>query len=109
MLDLEVIRSRLVSRYQLLAANTARVEAERSALHDDDLPEQAIEREVDESLDALDRAAMDEMDAIRQSLARIDSGHYGTCARCGNPIAPARLEALPTATRCIGCATLPLP
>lgn len=27
----------------------------------------------------------------------------GTCADCGDRIAPARLKALPDATRCVGC------
>lgn len=104
MLDLDNVRNRLVSRHELLAAKVALMEAERSVPHDDDLAEQAIEREADESLDAIERATMDEMESIRQSLVRIDAGRYGICVRCGNSIAPARLEALPTATRCIDCA-----
>ena len=30
-------------------------------------------------------------------------GTYGACLRCGQPIAPARLEALPWAAHCIEC------
>ena len=30
---------------------------------------------------------------------------YGTCEVCGEPIAPERLEARPTARTCIGCAS----
>ncbi len=44
--------------------------------------------------------------AVEGALARIDGGTFGTCARCGNPIAPERLEALPWATHCIDCARL---
>lgn len=34
---------------------------------------------------------------IDQALLRIDEGSYGLCARCGQPIPEARLEAMPTA------------
>ncbi|CAB4127063.1 DksA-like zinc finger domain containing protein [uncultured Caudovirales phage] len=29
----------------------------------------------------------------------------GRCVTCGEPIAPARLQALPSARQCIGCAS----
>jgi DnaK suppressor protein len=45
-----------------------------------------------------------EADQIVAALARIEAGHYGVCDMCGAEIAPARLAALPTATRCIACA-----
>jgi RNA polymerase-binding protein DksA len=40
---------------------------------------------------------------INTALARIEDGTFGVCQRCGNPIAPERLEALPWATLCIEC------
>ena len=44
--------------------------------------------------------------AIDEALTRIDEGTFGTCARCGNPIAEERLEAMPYATKCIDCKRL---
>jgi DnaK suppressor protein len=41
--------------------------------------------------------------AIDRALGRIESGTYGVCQRCGKPIAPERLEALPYAELCIAC------
>jgi RNA polymerase-binding protein DksA len=41
--------------------------------------------------------------AIDAALARVDAGTYGTCVSCGKPIAPERLEALPSAALCIDC------
>ena len=35
---------------------------------------------------------------------RVADGTYGVCASCGDPIAPGRLEARPTARTCIACA-----
>jgi DnaK suppressor protein len=40
---------------------------------------------------------------VEDALARLDDGSFGACTRCGRPIAPARLEALPWAATCIEC------
>jgi DnaK suppressor protein len=50
------------------------------------------------------RRHLDEVDA---ALVRVDAGTYGACERCGGPIGEARLEALPAARTCIGCAARP--
>ena len=41
--------------------------------------------------------------AVDAAIARLDDGSYGRCVRCGNLIAPERLEALPWAAHCIEC------
>ena len=41
---------------------------------------------------------------IESALVRIKKGEYGTCDSCGDPIARARLDALPWARLCIHCA-----
>lgn len=43
---------------------------------------------------------------VNEALARLDDGTFGMCVRCGQPIAPGRLEALPWAARCIECQRL---
>ena len=40
---------------------------------------------------------------VEAAIARLDAGTYGICVRCGEPIAPERLEALPWAAHCIDC------
>jgi DnaK suppressor protein len=40
---------------------------------------------------------------VERALVKMESGGYGTCERCGNPISPERLEALPWAVLCIDC------
>lgn len=47
-----------------------------------------------------------ELREIAAALDRIRDGTYGTCELCGGDIAPARLEAQPTARRCIRCQAL---
>jgi DnaK suppressor protein len=59
-----------------------------------------IDRELDLVLSAQARAAVDEID---QALAKIVSGTYGVCERCGQNIPRARLEALPYAALCVQC------
>jgi DnaK suppressor protein len=42
-----------------------------------------------------------ELDEVERALAKLDDGTYGACETCGQPIAPARLEAMPQARFCI--------
>lgn len=46
-----------------------------------------------------------ELRRIDAALARIKSGDFGCCIDCEKPIAPARLEANPTVTLCVDCAS----
>ena len=55
-------------------------------------------------VDALAREAGVERAEIRAARERVAAGVYGVCEVCGGPIADARLEARPTARRCIACA-----
>ena len=43
------------------------------------------------------------LQAIEEALYRMEKGTYGTCRDCGEPIAPARLEAIPWTRVCIAC------
>ena len=44
-----------------------------------------------------------QLELVDAAIARLDDGSFGACIRCGKPIAPARLEALPWAAHCIEC------
>ena len=43
------------------------------------------------------------LQAIEEALQRIDKGIYGVCRDCAEPIAPARLNAIPWTRVCIAC------
>jgi DnaK suppressor protein len=43
------------------------------------------------------------LQAIEEALVRMDKGTYGICRDCGEPIAPARLQAIPWTRVCITC------
>jgi DnaK suppressor protein len=49
-----------------------------------------------------DRAAQ-QLELVNAALGRLADGTFGACLRCGQPIAPERLEALPWAAYCIAC------
>ncbi len=55
--------------------------------------------------EALVRELRDALADVERALEKLDEGSYGTCERCGQPIAPARLEAMPAVKTCIQCAS----
>jgi RNA polymerase-binding transcription factor DksA len=69
--------------------------------HDPEGATIAFERQHVASLLAQTREYLAEIDAARHKL---DDGGYGQCENCGQPIAPERLAARPTAPTCISCA-----
>jgi DnaK suppressor protein len=40
---------------------------------------------------------------LAEALERLRGGEYGVCEECGEPIAPARLRAMPEVTTCVRC------
>ncbi|MGZ4119038.1 MAG: TraR/DksA family transcriptional regulator [Actinomycetota bacterium] len=40
---------------------------------------------------------------VDRALAKMGKGTYSLCERCGQPISPERLEALPYSTLCVSC------
>jgi RNA polymerase-binding transcription factor DksA len=57
---------------------------------------------VDLNLAEIDRD-LGELRDIGAALSRIAGNSYGYCGDCGDTIAPARLQALPAASRCTAC------
>jgi len=55
--------------------------------------------------EALATTLQSTLDDVDRALGKLDDGTYGTCDACGKPIGESRLEAMPTARRCISCAS----
>jgi DnaK suppressor protein len=55
--------------------------------------------------EALAGELRDTLDEVEAALARLREGTYGACEACSQPIATARLEAMPAARLCISCAS----
>jgi len=70
---------------------------------DQDFEEQAVQRENDETLDALDKRGRQELREIDAALDRLSKGRFGSCEKCGKKIASDRLRAEPTAVTCTDC------
>jgi DnaK suppressor protein len=99
----EEIAKGLRTRLSELQAHHAKVDR---ALHKPlpaDFEEQATELENQEALEAIERTEITEIRQIEAALQRINDGTYGTCFKCGKPIDPRRLKALPTAAACVSC------
>lgn len=43
------------------------------------------------------------LELVERALEKLDKGTYGSCERCGQPIDPARLKALPHCALCMTC------
>ena len=55
--------------------------------------------------EALANSLKETLAEVEHALAKFEEGTYGLCENCGEPIAPARLEAKPGARLCINCAS----
>lgn len=56
-------------------------------------------------VDALAGTLHETLTDIEDALVKFDAGTYGTCESCGQSIPEPRLEAMPAARLCIGCAS----
>jgi DnaK suppressor protein len=81
------------------------VDASTSVATDDEHdPEGATIAFERAQLETLIAQARQQLLDLEDALGRLESGGYGVCEDCGQPIAPERLEVRPTARTCIGCA-----
>jgi RNA polymerase-binding transcription factor DksA len=76
----------------------------QSDLLDRDLEDQAIQRENDATLDALDARGRQELEAVAAALERLATGNFGRCVQCGTSISTDRLRVQPIAETCLSCA-----
>ena len=104
MTDISKIKVKLQTRLQELTNRAETIDDDLSVEADDDWDEEAVESAGDEVLEEVGEMALEEIAQIKQALSQIEEGKYGECIRCGGPIAKARLEALPHATKCMKCA-----
>ena len=101
--DYEEIAEALKARLSELRTHLAKVGRELHKTLPADSEDQAIELENQEALEVIGQTESTEIQQIEAALGRISEGTYGTCAKCGEPIDPKRLKALPTAATCISC------
>jgi DnaK suppressor protein len=100
----EKIAKALKARLSELAGRVAEIDSELRKPLSADSEERATDLENQAALEAIENSERHEIHQIKEALKRISEGAYGICAQCGADIDPKRLQALPTATRCISCA-----
>jgi DnaK suppressor protein len=108
--DPQMLRQRLAERASAL----------RQELHDDraklanDVNDVHVVLDRKDQADLLIQANIDdaefsrdltELAQIEAALRRLDTGGFGLCADCAEPIAAQRLQAQPWASRCLACQT----
>jgi DnaK suppressor protein len=102
--DAEAARKRLEASLAELEGRLANLARDLSEPPNRDWDEFAIEQEDDEALEHQAILVEKEIASVQRALGRIKDGSYGICVRCGEDIAPERLEARPEAALCIACA-----
>ncbi len=98
-----MVRTHLVELKQELEGRLARIaeeREERNAPDNDQWSDQASLHGRDDEQFAVQLAASNELIQVNDALSRLDTGHYGFCTVCGEPIEAERLEVLPYAVRC---------
>lgn len=104
MSDYAAARERLEAQLAELVQRQAHIVEDLSEPMPADSAEQAVEMEDEAALEGQGVLVTREIASVKRALARIEDGTYGECLRCGEDIAPARLEARPEASLCIDCA-----
>lgn len=107
MKSIDQFRKQLLQQRSSLLRQVVRAEDDLRWLDSNVEPEmmdEGQEKSLAIVLARLDERGTVEIQEIDRALARIAAGAFGKCLGCGRPIPPARLEALPTAERCLTCA-----
>lgn len=102
--EAEAIKKKLLVQRETISRT---VEAKKNL----DLNEPEVGDSIDQATQSLDKEILFELsdnerlmlEDIEAALRKIDRGVYGLCEQCQKPIAPKRLNALPSARYCLTC------
>ena len=100
---LESEQKRLIEELEQLKASVRPVEERREGSPFGKREEEATESLELEKRLSLERRIRDSLVEVEHALRKFEDGTYGLCDSCGQPIDPARLEALPQASLCLDC------
>ena len=108
--NLNLLRSRLESEKRNLIGELEQLKANVRPTDErrEGSPFGKREEEATESLElerrlALEKQVREQLAEVESALQKFEEGKYGLCEGCGQPIDPARLEALPQAKLCLSC------
>ena len=103
---LETEHARLVGELEQLKSGVPPAEERREGSPFGKREEEATEALEFEKRLALERRIKEHLVRVEHALLKLEKGTYGLCDNCGQPIDPARLEALPEASLCMKCKAL---
>ena len=105
-----ILRSRLEAEQKRLQEELEQIEASGNPKDErrEGSPFGKREEEATEALElekrlALEKRIKEQLVGVEHALHKFEDGTYGFCDSCGQPIDPARLEAIPEANLCIKC------
>lgn len=104
----QTIKNRLLVRREELLQEIRRRNAEAASLGDEgvaDMEDLGLLDNLQEFLHLLSDGKREELLRIDEALERLADGRYGSCLRCGEPIAGERLALAPQTRYCIACKT----
>ncbi len=108
--NFNILRSRLKSERKRLIEELEQLRASANTTEDrrEGSPFGKREEEATETLElekrlALENRIIEQLAGVEHALHKFEEGTYGLCDNCGQPIDPARLEALPQASLCMNC------
>ena len=100
---LEIEQKRLTEEFEQLNVSSRPINERREGSPFGKREEEATESFELERRLALEKRIRDQLAEVEQALNKFEKGTYGRCDSCGQPIDPARLEALPQAHLCLSC------
>jgi RNA polymerase-binding transcription factor len=103
---IERFRKRLEQEQRaiVLSIRRARLEEDKIEIgHGTDEADIAVGTFQKELALALQDSGATRLKAIRDALRRMETRQWGFCASCEEPIPETRLDAVPWATKCLGC------
>ncbi len=102
---LESEQKRLIEQLEQLKASVRPAEERREGSPFGKREEEATESLELEKRLALEKRVREQLAEVEHALHKFEEGTYSLCDSCGQPIDPARLEALPQANLCLSCKT----
>jgi DnaK suppressor protein len=103
---LESERKRLLGELEQLKSTIRPADERREGSPFGKREEEATESFELEKRLSLERRIRGQLAEVEHALQKFEDGTYGKCDHCGQPIDPARLEALPQASLCLNCEAL---
>jgi len=99
-MNIRNLEQRLRDKQRQLLADMTRTEAEARESRVAEVNDLPVSSETKESWFRETSSEWNVFTPVRDALQRIESGKYGKCVDCGNPIDEARLESIPWAPYC---------